>query len=246
MKTVRSIIFFAILAASTFGQSTATVSGYVARIMPRNNAKGVPYPNVTITLTLESDVNVKLTTATDERGNYRFKGVAPGRYLITVLTPPADRTQTPSKTIDVVAGSATDESFALSMIAGPNCVNCGIREVVTISADAYQPLEEVSKTVSVIEGQQMRDRADITLADSLRTIPGFRVQQLGGFGRTASIKSRGLRNQDTALLIDGVRFRDAASITGDATVFLSDFTLTSVTKVEVLAAPGRRFTVQMR
>ncbi len=113
-----------------------------------------------------------------------------------------------------------------------------IRETVTVSADASQPLEEVSKTVNVIAGQEMRDRADITLVDSLRTIPGFRVQQLGGFGRTASIKSRGLRNQDTAILIDGMRFRDAASITGDASAFLSDLTLTSVSKIEVLRGPG--------
>ena len=70
--------------------------------------------------------------------------------------------------------------------------------------------------------------ADFSLAESLRTIPGFRVQQLGGFGRTATIKTRGLRNQDTAILIDGIRFRDASAITGDASPFLSDFTLTSV------------------
>jgi outer membrane cobalamin receptor len=84
----------------------------------------------------------------------------------------------------------------------------------------------------------MRDRADITLVDSLRSIPGFRVQQVGGFGRMANIKSRGLRNQDTAILIDGIRFRDAAAITGDASPFLSDFTLTSVSKLEILRGPG--------
>lgn len=113
-----------------------------------------------------------------------------------------------------------------------------IRETVTVSADAEQPIEQVSKTVNVIGGQEMRDRADITLVDSLRSIPGFGVQQLGGFGRTANIKTRGLRNQDTALLIDGIRFRDASAITGDASPFLSDFTLTSISKVEVLRGPG--------
>lgn len=113
-----------------------------------------------------------------------------------------------------------------------------IRETVTVSADAEQPVEQVSKTVDVIGGQEMRDRADITLVDSLRSIPGFRVQQLGGFGRTANIKTRGLRNQDTAVLIDGIRFRDASAITGDASSFLSDFTLTSVSRVEVLRGPG--------
>ncbi len=113
-----------------------------------------------------------------------------------------------------------------------------IRETVTVAADAEQSIEQVSKPVNKIMGQEMRDRADITLVDSLRTIPGFRVQQSGGFGRVASIKTRGLRNQDTAILIDGIRFRDASAISGDATSFLSDFTLTNVAEVEILRGSG--------
>jgi vitamin B12 transporter len=54
----------------------------------------------------------------------------------------------------------------------------------------------------------------------------------------ATIKTRGLRNQDTALLIDGIRFRDPSAITGDASPFLSDVTLTSVDRVEVLRGSG--------
>lgn len=122
--------------------------------------------------------------------------------------------------------------------ATPSPTPLPIRETVTVSADSLQPIDEVSKTVNVIDGQEMRERADFSLVESLRSIPGFRIQQLGGFGRTASIKTRGLRNQDTAVLIDGVRLRDAAAITGDATPFLSDVTLTSVSRVEVLRGSG--------
>ena len=113
-----------------------------------------------------------------------------------------------------------------------------IRETVTVSADQTQPIDEVSKTVNVITGQEMRERADFALIESLRSIPGFRVQQLGGYGRTATIKTRGLRNQDTAVLIDGVRLRDPSAITGDASPFLGDITLTSVSRVEVLRGSG--------
>lgn len=109
---------------------------------------------------------------------------------------------------------------------------------VNISAAKEQKIEQVSKTVDVITGQEMRERADFSLVESLRTIPGFRVQQSGGFGRLATIKTRGLRNQDTAVLIDGIRFRDPAAITGDASSFLSDFTLTSVSKIEILRGSG--------
>jgi iron complex outermembrane receptor protein len=113
-----------------------------------------------------------------------------------------------------------------------------IRETVIVSADLPQPIDEVSKTVNIITGQEMRERADFSLVETLRSMPGFRVQQLGGFGRTANIKTRGLRNQDTALLIDGFRLRDTAAITGDASPFLSDITLTSVSRIEVLRGSG--------
>jgi vitamin B12 transporter len=113
-----------------------------------------------------------------------------------------------------------------------------INETVKVSADSEQTIEQVSKTVNIIDAQELRDRADFSLVESLRTIPGFRVQQSGGFGKLATIKTRGLRNQDTAVLIDGIRFRDATTITGDASSFLSDFTLTSVSRIEVLRGSG--------
>ena len=40
------------------------------------------------------------------------------------------------------------------------------------------------------------------------------------------------------MLIDGIRFRDPSAITGDASSFISDFTLTSVAKVEVFRGSG--------
>lgn len=133
--------------------------------------------------------------------------------------------------LTAVAGAAQEQSPT----ATPTPV---VRESVTISADFKQLVDQVSKSVTFLDGQELRDRADFSLAESLRSVPGFRIQQLGGFGRTASIKSRGLRNQDTAILIDGIRFRDASSITGDASAFLSDITLTSVSRVEVLRGAG--------
>lgn len=157
----------------------------------------------------------KFTAATDEQGNYRFENIADGDYLLIY-----------------------GEKRAQVKIENGNISISRLAEVIVISSGTSQPISEVSKTVNIIEAQELRDRADFALVETLRTIPGFRVQQLGGFGRTANIKTRGLRNQDTAILIDGIRFRDASSITGDASAFLSDFTLTSVSQIEVLRGSG--------
>ncbi len=158
---------------------------------------------------------VTFETKTDADGNYRFENVADGRYLLVYNNKQAS--------VNLKGGQVSIAELA---------------EVVQISANFSQTIEQVSKTVNVIDAQEMRDRADFSLAETLRTIPGFRVQQLGGFGRTATIKTRGLRNQDTAILLDGIRFRDASAITGDASPFLSDLTLTSVAKIEVLRGSG--------
>lgn len=169
-----------------------------------------------------SNAQIRLVSAsesyeskTDVDGNYRFENVKEGRYLLIYN----------NKRANVVVRNG---QVSIAELA----------EVIQISADMVQTIEQVSKTVDVIDTQQMRARADFSLIESLRTIPGFRVQQLGGFGRTANIKTRGLRNQDTALLLDGIRFRDPTAITGDASPFLSDFTLTSVDHVEVLRGSG--------
>lgn len=154
-------------------------------------------------------------TTTDASGNYRFENIADGKYLLVYK----------------------DKQASVAVKGGQVSIG-NLGEVVVISAGEYQTVEQVSKTINVIGAQEMRDRADFSLAESLKVIPGFRVQQLGGFGRTASIKTRGLRNQDTAILIDGLRFRDASAITGDASSFLSDFTLTSVDRIEVLRGSG--------
>ena len=86
--------------------------------------------------------------------------------------------------------------------------------------------------------QEMDERDEAAIGESLRTVPGLRVQQLGGPGSFTSIKTRGLRNEDTAVLIDGLRFRDAAAPQGDASGFLEDLIVTDVSRVEVLRGSG--------
>jgi iron complex outermembrane receptor protein len=210
------------LSVAAWAQNAVSVSGIVSDLQ-------APLPGASVVLT--SAANQTQTVITDAQGRYVFDGVAPGKYRLEVLRGGAVFltqqivVENQPLTIDLTFGAQRPS-------------NTKFGELSIIATGSQQPINEISKTVDVITGQEMRERADFALVESLRTIPGLRVQQLGGFGRTASIKTRGLRNQDTAILIDGVRFRDASSITGDASAFLSDFTLTSVSRVEVLRGSG--------
>jgi len=68
--------------------------------------------------------------------------------------------------------------------------------------------------------------------------PGLRVVQLGGPGAYTSIRMRGLRDQDTAVLIDGLRLRDPSATQGDASALVEDLLFTDTNRVEVLHGSG--------
>ncbi len=215
------------LTISIWAQTGATISGTV-----RNGGKLVSNAFVTL---LHSDNSIYKTTTTNEKGEYLFSDIENGDYEIKVEY--NDNSSLKSSTSPTFSVNGKPIRHDIDGVIY-NDTTIQEKVDVNISAGTTQTLDEVSKTVNIIDSQELRDRADFALVETLRTIPGFRVQQLGGFGRTASIKTRGLRNQDTAVLIDGIRFRDASAITGDASPFLSDFTLTSVSKIEVLRGSG--------
>jgi iron complex outermembrane receptor protein len=109
---------------------------------------------------------------------------------------------------------------------------------VITASDTPQTVDEVSKALTVVGDQEIDERDELAIPEALRVVPGLRVQQLGGPGSLTSIKTRGLPSEDTAVLIDGIRFRDAAAPQGDASGFLEDLIVTNVSRVEVLRGSG--------
>jgi len=175
------------------------------------------------------DNRVRITTLTDSNGSCSFHRLASGEYLIEAEAP--GFASAAPQTLRVERGAATTHEITLPL-AGVN------EEVVITAQGTAQPVDEVSKAITVVDQKEIDDRDESTIAEALRTVPGLRVQQLGGPGSFTSIKTRGLRNEDTAVLIDGLRFRDAAAIQGDASGFLEDLIVTDVSQLEVLRGSG--------
>src|SRR5260370_38906979 len=88
--------------------------------------------------------------------------------------------------------------------------------ILVTPSGTVQRIDEISKAVTVIDDQSIEARRELTLSESLRGTPGVRVQQQGSFGALTSVRLRGLRNFDTAILLDGLRVRDASDINGSA------------------------------
>jgi iron complex outermembrane receptor protein len=210
-------------ASASARQQGATLSGRVT------DPRGAAVRGAAVTLRERARTQVRLSAVTDDAGAYRFERLAPGEYIVEAAA--EGFAQLAAQSVNV----SRDEQAALDLrleVAGVST------EVVVTAADAPQTVDEVSKAVTTVTAREIEERDEATVAEALRTVPGLRVQQLGGPGALVSIKTRGLRNQDTSVLIDGQRFRDPAAPEADATSFLSDFQLTDAGRVEVLRGSG--------
>ncbi|MEP6707258.1 MAG: TonB-dependent receptor [Pyrinomonadaceae bacterium] len=215
---------------STFSGSVLGQTGGAATTLTVHvtDPQGAIVPRATITL-YTRDNTVRLKGLTDEQGTYRFQHVAPGEYLVEVEAESFARATAQVLRIERDVAATLDIGLTLA----------GISEQVVVTAQGTaQPVDEVSKAISVVNRQDIDERDEAAIPDALRTVPGLRVQQLGGPGSFTSIKTRGLRNEDTAILIDGLRFRDAAAPQGDASGFLGDLIVTDISRVEVLRGSG--------
>jgi len=226
-RNMKSRLFLSFILTLVFAIGVLAQTGAIITGQLTENGKVVA--NKQIKLVQQNFQGAEFTTLTDGDGNYRFENVTDGSYQIAFVN--SQGKQELQRVFIVQKGKDIT-----AKIIGANTNQVG--EVSIIATGTFQDESQISKTVNIIDSQEIQARNEFSLTDALKTIPGFRVQQLGGFGKTANIKTRGLRNQDTAVLIDGIRFRDASSITGDASAFLSDFTFTGTNRVEVLRGSG--------
>src|SRR5882724_5107029 len=219
------LFLFSPFPGGVFAQTSAPGARINVRVM---DPQGATLSKAAVSL-YTRDNRIRFGGLTDSAGTCRFEQLAPGEYLIEAEATGFARAATRVLRIERNTNTSLDISLPLA----------GVSEQVVVTAQGTaQPVDEVSKAVSVLDRQEIDERDESAIAESLRTVPGLRVQQLGGPGSFTSIKTRGLRNEDTAVLIDGLRFRDAAAPQGDASGFLEDLIATDVSRVEVLRGSG--------
>jgi len=187
-----------------------------------------PIPSATISL-ISRNGSRNRSLSTDANGSCRFIGVAAGQYFASGEAPGFDASAPQS--IEVKSEGLTEVALSLGLAQ--------VRSSVVVTASGTpQSTDEVSKALTVVGSDTIDLRADKSLGEALLDVPGLRVQQLGGPGSTTYIKVRGLRNADTAVLVDGLRLRDAAGTQADASGVLQDLVIADTSQVEVLRGAG--------
>src|SRR5579885_3485312 len=223
-KTICFLLFVFCFAAAQMvsAQTAAAIAGTV------RDPQGGVVPGAAVAIFARGGVNRGDTTS-DAEGNYRFDRLPEGEYILQAEAPGFARSVTEVVRLDRGASLTRDLQLQLASIQ---------QEVVVTASGTPQTPEEVSKAVSIVDRQQMDQRDGLAISDVLQSTAGLRVQQLGGPGTFTSIQIRGLRNEDTAVLVDGLRFRDASGPQADASGLIEDMLVTNVDHVEVLRGSG--------
>ncbi|MFO0281318.1 MAG: TonB-dependent receptor plug domain-containing protein [Acidobacteriota bacterium] len=170
-----------------------------------------------------------LIATTDNQGVYRFENLAAGAYTVEVEAASFRRI---SRTLRIEKDQReATENFEMAI--------AGLTQTVVVTATGEaQTIDQTAKAISVITSEEINDRNEYNLAEILRNVPGLQVRNLGGPGALTQIRMRGLRPDASAVLVDGMRFRDPTTTQGDATSFMANLTFVNAGRVEVLRGSG--------
>jgi vitamin B12 transporter len=216
-SAVLSQFLILIFCTIAFGQGRASVKGVVtdehAAVIAQAEVK------------LSGRVGIQLLAETDASGAYEFKDLPPGDYVIEVNA--KGFANYVSETLRLARGQTVTNDARLPVAKVIDTV------YVTASGTA-QRIDEISKAVSVVENKTIEERREFALPESLRGLPGVRIQQQGSYGQLTTIRLRGQRNFDTAFLLDGLRIRDGSDINGSAVSFITDLVPVDLDRIEIL------------
>ncbi|HSR49272.1 MAG TPA: TonB-dependent receptor [Acidobacteriota bacterium] len=230
-RLTRSALSLALLSISLLAGSAALqaanspkAASLAGRVVDPSGA-GVPAAEVEVEAL---DGRFLRSATTDRQGQFSLSSLRRGGYLLKVT---AQGFSTTVRRVEVVPGVSTDLEINLPLAAIED-------KVIVVASGRPQNAADSAKSVTVLSRDQLDGQGEFALADALRLAPSMMVSQVGGPGAFTTVKTRGLRNQDTAFLIDGIRFRDAAAIEGDATAFLENLQLAGLERIEVQRGSG--------
>lgn len=108
-------------------------------------------------------------------------------------------------------------------------------EVVVTASRMETPAQQVASSITVITGQEIREKQKTTVLEVLRSVPGLDVVRTGGPGKETAVFLRGAKSEQTLVLIDGVEMNDPTS-PGRAYDF-AHLTTDNIERIEVLRGP---------
>jgi vitamin B12 transporter len=223
LMRINSLFRFLLSAVPIISQATAAS---VHGVVYDSAGQPIPYANVTV---FARSGQQRITVIAGADGRYVVESLRAGEYLVT-----AEASRMAGRVRNDITLAESD-----TLVADFKLDIAEIHtEVLVTATGSAQSTNEIAKSVDSLNAADLDRNAEFSVTESLRSLPGMRIQTLGGPGSFTRIVTRGLRPQDTAITVDGLRFRDAATTQGDATPFLQDMLLLATERIEVLRGTG--------
>lgn len=108
-------------------------------------------------------------------------------------------------------------------------------EMVVTATMTEEDINKVPSTTFVVTDQQIKEKAQWSLIDALRDVPGVYIRSNGPFGGSTSLTMRGTQPGQTMLMLDGVRLSDPISTSG--AMDMANLLTGGISQVEVVQGP---------
>ncbi|HEY7866569.1 MAG TPA: TonB-dependent receptor [Psychromonas sp.] len=130
----------------------------------------------------------------------------------------------------------TPIALALSTLFSATSIAAEIQNTqddIIISASRVETKRiESGSSITVLDGQYIKENQARTVAELLRDVPGVSVSNSGGLGSTTSVFIRGADSNKTLVIIDGIEVNDLSSISGGYD--FAHLTADNIERIEVL------------
>ncbi|HEX6177804.1 MAG TPA: carboxypeptidase regulatory-like domain-containing protein, partial [Thermoanaerobaculia bacterium] len=176
-------------------QSTGSIVGTVY------NSQGVVVSDATVTL-----VESRRATKTSAEGTFRFSNLAPGHYHVQIESP---REGSATGDIEVAAGQERTLEIVVDRAVHTEEIVVSASPETRVASEVYQP-------VNVLDEDEIAQRLQPTLGETLRQEPGVDATYFGPGSSRPII--RGLGSDRIRILEEGVGTGDASNVSPDHAV----------------------------
>jgi vitamin B12 transporter len=135
-------------------------------------------------------------------------------------------------------GSEIKLALACVLLAGSGLATARAQsvelpQIVVSAGQAPMEASRVGASVTVISGEELREKQIPTVAEALRSVPGVEVDQSGGRGALTQVRIRGDEANHVLILIDGIEVNAVA----DSNFDFADLAVDDVERIEVIRGP---------
>jgi hypothetical protein len=183
--------------------STGSIIGAV------RDASGALLPGATVTITSPAIPGGPVTTVTNAQGNYRFTGLPPGVYQLSVSLQGFSAYE--EADLRVLVGGTTERNVALALAS--------VTETITVSGESPVVDTRRAGITNSIPAEQLEAAASerYGVQAYLAMLPGVTT---GNYNRVFNVTVMGSNSNETTILTDGVSINNVRS---GGSWLLSDF-----------------------